>query len=701
MKKLLPFVEKDPWLWPMADHIEKRYNDYVNTKLWIDRAWGSLYGFASAHLYFGLHFDEARHVWTFREWLPHARRAFLCGDFNLWDQTSHPLHRVETGGGNGNRPGGSKNKPESGKPETPERSLDGVWEIEIPAADVPSLTHLSRYKIYIQDCHGKWAMRMPAYTFYTQQDEKTKDFCAVVWQPEKPFAWRDDTFHTPDFSKTTPLIYEAHIGMAQEREGVGTYREFAEKVLPRIKAGGYNVLQLMAVAEHPYYGSFGYHVSNFFAPSSRFGTPDDLRFLVQEAHRAGISVVMDVVHAHFVKNFNEGLDRLDGSDDLYSYGAEAGTHPHWDSRMFNFSRNEVRQFLLSNLRYWMEEFHFDGFRFDGVTAMIYFHRGYTDNFGTYKNYFGNQVDNNALIYLCLANDLIATLKPGAHLSMAEEVSGMPGMTAPTQEGGMGFDYRLSMGIPDFWIKILKERKDEDWVMSELWNTVNNRLANVPQIAYAESHDQALVGDQTLAFRLMGAKMYTDMTVLHDDSVVARGIALHKMIRLFSMFVGGEGGGWLTFMGNEFGHPEWIDFPREGNGWSYRYARRQWSLADDGLLRYRFLQAFDRAMTALATRINLRSSDFAWLLHVDEEGKTLAFDVTGDYVFVFNWHPAQSTPNYEIPVRREGKYALLLCSDDTDFGGFGRVAPNGEYFTKNGKLSLYNINRAAQVFLRVD
>lgn len=682
MKKLLPFVEKDPWLWPMADRIEKRYNDYVQTKSWIGRAWGSLYDFASAHHYFGLHLDAAAKKWTFREWLPHARRVFLTGDFNLWDQTSHPLHRVQ-------------------KADGPFGNIEGVWEIEMPASSVPSLTHLSRYKIYVQDCNGKWAMRMPAYTFLTQQDETSKDFCAVVWQPAKPFSWQDADFHNPDFSKTTPLIYEAHIGMAQEREGVGTYREFAEKVLPRVKAGGYNVLQLMAVAEHPYYGSFGYHVSNFFAPSSRFGTPDDLRFLVQEAHKAGLSVVMDVVHAHFVKNFNEGLDKLDGTDDLYSYGAEAGTHPYWDSRMFNFSRNEVRQFLLSNLRYWVEEFHFDGFRFDGVTAMVYFHRGYTDNFGTYKNYFGDQVDNNALIYLCLANDLIATLKPGTHLSMAEEVSGMPGMTAPTQEGGMGFDYRLSMGIPDFWIKLLKERQDEDWVMTELWSTVNNRLAHVPQIAYAESHDQALVGDQTLSFRLMGAKMYDAMTTLRNDPVVERGMALHKMIRLFSMFVGGEGGGWLTFMGNEFGHPEWIDFPREGNGWSYHYARRQWALADDGLLRYRFLQDFDRAMIALAARINLRTCDFAWLLHTDEAGKTLSFDVAGDYIFVFNWHPVQSTPNYEIPVRREGKYTLLLCSDDMSFGGFGRVAPGGEYFTKDGKLSLYNINRAAQVFYRKD
>lgn len=673
MKHLLPFVESDPWLWPVSDRIEKRYSDYRETADWIAREWGSLYRFASAHLYFGLHLDRRKGIWVFRDWLPHARKVFLVGDFNAWDQTSHALHSRD----------------------------GGVWEIVMRQQDEPLLRHLSRYKIYVQDCRGKWAMRMPAYAFYTHQDPQSKDFSAAVWEPETAYAWRDGGFESPDFSCETPLVYEAHVGMAQEREGVGTYGEFAENVLPRIRDGGYNVLQLMAVAEHPYYGSFGYHVSNFFAPSSRFGTPDELRRLVDEAHRMGISVVMDVVHAHFVENTNEGLNALDGSDDLYSYGGKAGTHPHWGSRMFNFSRNEVKRFLLSNLRYWMEEFHFDGFRFDGVTAMIYFHRGYVRHFGTYDNYFGPEVDNDALIYLSLANDLIRTLRPGTSLTIAEEVSGMPGMTVPTSQGGIGFGYRLSMGIPDFWIRLLKERRDEDWIMAELWDTVNNRLANVPQIAYSESHDQALVGDQTLSFRLMGAEMYTGMSVLRSSPVVDRGMALHKMIRLFSLFVGGEGGGYLNFMGNEFGHPEWIDFPREGNGWSYRYARRQWSLVDDSLLRYRFLNDFDREMLALAREINLRTCDFAWLLQTDESNKTLAVEVAGKYVLVFNWHVSASIPDYRVGIRREGRYRLVLSTDSIRFGGFGRVDENREYFTCNGKLSIYNVNRAAQVFCLQD
>ncbi|MCM1040914.1 MAG: alpha-amylase family glycosyl hydrolase [Bacteroides sp.] len=676
MKKTLPFIERDSWLWPVSEVIERRHNAYLATKNRIEEAWGGLYGFASAHLYFGLHYRQDSDTWVFREWLPNARHVFLCGDFNHWDQTSHALERKE----------------------------NGVWQIEMPASSVPGLKHLSRYKMYVQDCHGSWKMRLPAYTFYAVQDEASKDFSAALWHPGKDFRWNTGTHEIrpqADFSRQTPLIYEAHIGMAQEKEGVGTYAEFRQNVLPRIKDAGYNVVQLMGIAEHPYYGSFGYHVSNFFAPSSRFGTPDDLKELIRTAHEMGLFVVMDVVHAHFVENVNEGLNRIDGSDDLYSYGGSAGTHPYWGSRMFNFGRDEIKRFLLSNLRYWLEEFHFDGFRFDGVTAMIYYHRGYVDNFGTYQNYFGSEVDENALVYLSLANDLIREMRPGTHLSIAEEVSGMPGMTVATQEGGYGFDYRLSMGIPDYWIKIIKERRDEDWIMSELWHTVTDRIGSVPQIAYSESHDQALVGDQTLAFRLMGAHMYTQMSIGSNSAETDRGMALLKMIRLISLFAGAEGGGYLNFMGNEFGHPEWIDFPRPGNGESYRYARRQWSLADNRGLKYGFLGEFDRVMLGLARQMNLRGCPMARLLSIDEENKTIVFSVKDTFLFVFNWHVNRSLPDYRIPVAEEGRYRLILCSDEARFGGFSRVDARNFFFTENKRLSIYNINRAAQIFSLVE
>jgi 1,4-alpha-glucan branching enzyme len=757
---MLKFIENDSWLYPVADKIEKRYSDYQNTKKYLEKEYGSLKEFANAYQYYGLHYNNRSKKWIFREWLPNAKSVFLTGDFNSWDYSSHPLKRIE----------------------------NGDWEIVMSQNEIK---HGDRYKLYIHDATDAWTTHLPAYTFYTEQDQTSKDFSAKVYAPKKQFNWgkfrtvisplatlpfaaskfagkstagspapasalsdatvaqasavvdpsnlvplasafSDATVaqtsvgaqpssvapHTsapspapppppespiPSRLQTTahlqttaspqvatapqtvapslpetPFIYEAHIGMAQEKEGIGTYKEFAHNVLPRIKALGYNTVQIMGIAEHPYYGSFGYHVSNFYAPSSRFGTPDDLKYLVKTAHKLGLKVLLDLVHAHFVENVNEGLNKLDGSDSLYNYAGANGTHPHWGSKIFDYGKNEIRRFLLSNIRYWLDEFCFDGFRFDGVTSMLYFHRGYVDYFGTYENYFGSKVDNDAIIYISLANDLIHEQQN--RLSIAEEVSGMPGITVKTDDGGMGFDYRLSMGIPDFWIKIIKERSDENWIMGELWRVLNDRIPSVPQIAYCESHDQALVGDKTLAFRLMDAAMYTSMNVESTDPVIERGLALHKMIRLFTLATGANGGGYLNFMGNEFGHPEWIDFPREGNGWSCKYARRQWSLADKDYLKYGLFQRFDKAMIELAKEYNPRSMGCPRLLHLSEDDKTIAFSIADKYIFVFNYHTSKSSPDYAILAPQAGRYSIVLNSDDPQFGGYNRITGNNEFFT---------------------
>ena len=416
----------------------------------------------------------------------------------------------------------------------------------------------------------------------------TKNYTAQFWAPE-PFDWQGDAF---DASKNGSLmIYEAHVGMAQEKEGVGTYREFTEKILPIIKKDGYNAVQLMAIAEHPYYGSFGYHVSSFFAPASRCGTPEELKELVRRAHELGLAVIMDLVHAHYVRNLNEGIDELDGTDHLYSLPGKAGYQPYWDSKLFDYGKDEVQHFLLSNVKYWLDEFHFDGYRFDGVTSMIYHHHGYVD-FDCREHFFDEGVNRDALTYLTLANRLVHDFRPAA-MTIAEDVSGMPGMCIPIADGGIGFDYRLGMAIPDFWIKELKEVPDEEWNIWEMWDVMTNRLPEVKTVAYAESHDQALVGDKTLAFRLMDKEMYFHMDKASENIVIDRGMALHKMIRLMTISTGGQA--YLNFMGNEFGHPEWIDFPREGNGWSYAHARRQWSLSRNGFLRYSWLVDFDWAM----------------------------------------------------------------------------------------------------------
>lgn len=666
----LPIVERDPWLKPVEPVINQRYADYLNTKQYICSQYGSLKQYATAHHELGFVYDKEQKGWFFRDWLPNSEQVFLTGDFNGWNMCRNPLSRKE----------------------------NGIWEVFLSDNEWQyQLVHGSRVKLYIKSSDG-WNERIPAYIRFTSEDEK-HNFSGVFWNPSQPFRWEDEDFSIKNVGEL--LIYECHVGMAQEKEAVGTFLEFVKNNIPRIKDLGYNTIQIMALAEHPYYGSFGYHVSNFFSPSSRFGTPEELKILVNEAHKAGIAVIMDIVHSHFVENVREGLNRLDGSDDLYCHAGERGNHPHWKSKLFNYGKNEVRKFLLSNIRYWLEEFHLDGFRFDGVTSMIYTHHGYVDDFGTYENYFGKEIDRDALIYLALANDLIHELNPDA-VTIAEEVSGMPGVAVPAADGGFGFDYRMGMAVPDYWIKILKDQTDEQWDLSEMWNMLTDRLWDIKTVTYCESHDQALVGDQTIAFRLMGTAMYDKMGI-HDQSlIVDRGIALHKMIRLITMSLGGQA--YLNFMGNEFGHPEWIDFPRQGNNFSYAHARRIWSLVDNSELKYRFLNNFDKACIQLLKEYHILKRGFAQQLWLDENNKTIIFS-HGDLIFIFNWHGTASVADYKFVVPQAGKYKIVLNSDSKHFGGFGRIDEQTEFFTQPNNnqhlLSIYNTSRTALVLKKVD
>ncbi len=561
---------------------------------------------------------------------------------------------------------------------------NGNWEIHLPAV---TFQHQSLYKLLVEWAGGS-GLRIPAYATRVVQDDSTKLFSAQVWAPARPYAWK----HAQPARVDHPLIYEAHIGMSSEEERVATYSEFRANVLPRIAALGYNMIQLMAIQEHPYYGSFGYQVSSFFAAASRFGTPDELQQLIDEAHKLGIAVVLDIVHSHAVRNEEEGLSRFDGTYDQYFHSGDRGMHPLWNSRCFNYGRTEVIHFLLSNVKFWMEEYRFDGFRFDGVTSMIYRDHGMGKAFSNYQQYFDGGEDEEALTYLTLANMLIHEINPAA-VSIAEEVSGMPGLAAPVADGGVGFDFRLSMGVPDYWIKIIKEKKDEEWDVGNMFYELTNKRADEHTVSYAESHDQAMVGDKTIIFRLMDKEMYTAMSVFQQNLIVERGMALHKMIRLFTL--GTAGDGYLNFMGNEFGHPEWIDFPREGNDWSYKYARRQWHLVDDTTLRYQYLSAFDKAMITMARRENLFATrpQLLWQHTADQ---VLVFK-RGDLLFVFNFHPSASYTDYRFEAPA-GKYVSLLNSDAAQFAGFARVDDDVAHFTLHEKgkdyLQLYLPNRSA-------
>ncbi len=666
--KLLNILKNDPWLAPYASAIEGRHQDVQRKLKELTASSGTLSDFANAHKYFGLH--RTKEGWVFREWAPNASAITLIGDFSGWKTLPEfRLHRV--GGG-----------------------LSGVWEGNFPA---DAIADGQLYKMLVEWPGGS-GERIPAYANRVLQDPNTYIFSAQVHAPKRAFAWHDKGFE-PD---TAPLlIYECHIGMAEEKEGVGTYEEFRKNVLPRIEKDGYNAIQIMAIQEHPYYGSFGYHVSNFYAASSRFGTPEDLKRLIDDAHKRGIAVIMDIVHSHAVKNENEGIGRLDGSVDQYFHSNQSRReHPAWDSLCFDYGKDEVIHFLLSNCKYWLEEYHFDGFRFDGVTSMLYYDHGLGKAFGSYADYYDGGQDVDAIVYLTLANMLIHEVRPKA-ITIAEEMSGMPGLAIPFKDGGIGFDYRMAMGIPDYWIKTLKEKKDEDWHPTSIFWELTNRRADEKTISYVESHDQALVGDKTVIFRLIDSKMYWHMMVGDTDAAVARGMALHKMIRLVTLST--INGGYLNFMGNEFGHPEWIDFPREGNGWSYKYARRQWDLVDRQDLQYRFLNAFDNAMVELVSHIhNFQSKSIQKLWEKDDD-QILAF-MRGEYIFVFNFNPFKSFSDYGI-LAPAGSYTTVLSSDNPAFGGFGNVDETVTHFTVPdplyepaglGRLMLYLPARTAIV-----
>ncbi|MDR1060054.1 MAG: alpha amylase C-terminal domain-containing protein [Clostridiales bacterium] len=689
--------KKDPWLEPYRKDIEMRLDLFARTRGILTSDGKSLSEFANGHLHYGFH--RTPDGWFYREWAPAADRLYLIGDFNGWNPESHPMKKDRRGG----------------------------WEIFVEGAD--TIKHLSRVKARVVS-RGQSRDRIPLYIRKVAQDPATKDFAGQIWEPERPFEWTDgawmsaadaggaacgaaadaggtaggaagamgmsgaggamgvacdaggaacDTGSAAGAAEAAqamakpPYIYEAHIGMAQNKDGIGTYAEFAENVLPRIKAGGYNTLQIMALAEHPYYASFGYQVSNFFAPSSWFGTPDDLKALVNAAHRMGIRVLMDLVHSHAVANVYEGINEFDGTQEQFFHPGARGSHSAWGTKLFRYGKYEVIHFLMSNIKYWMSEFHFDGFRFDGVTSMIYLDHGLGTAFDHYDKYFSPNTDFEALAYLSMANEMIHESRPAA-VTVAEDMSGLPGMCLPVAEGGIGFDYRLAMGVPDFWVRALKTQSDEQLSMSKMWHELTTRRPYERNIGYCESHDQAMVGDKTIMFWLADKDMYDSMSVFSDNLRVNRAIALHKMIRFATLALAGEG--YLNFIGNEFGHPEWIDFPREGNGWSYLHAKRRWDLADRDDLCYKYLDRFDREMLAFADRHGILGASDLRNLWVDEAGKLLAF-LKGGVVFLFNFHPQSSVADFELPFPHETpdglEFRVAFDSDARRFGGQDRIS----------------------------
>jgi len=662
-------IDQDPYLQPYLGILQSRLKRFESRLGEINTHFSDLISFASWHKDLGFHLKSGQLV--YRDWIPQVKQVALVGDFNLWDKNSHPLKKEN----------------------------NDLWSIKIPVDTFPSQTpHQQKIKLRIQTEKGEWIDRIPAMVNYCFQDPTSKEFYGLLWFPEKKHVWKSNAPKAPQ----PLLVYEAHIGMAQEKQGLGTYLEFRDEIIPRIAKGNYNAIQLMGIQEHPYYGSFGYQVSSYFAPSSRFGTPEDLKSLIDTAHSYGLIVILDLVHSHSVKNTLDGLGEYNGTDYQYFHSGPKGIHSLWDSRLFNYGKHEVQRFLLSNIVYWLEEFHFDGFRFDGVTSMLFEHHGHYKQFNHYDMYFGKDVEEDSILYLQLANTVMHQVKKEV-ISIAEDISGMPGLCRPIDEGGIGFDYRMHMGVADFWIKIIKEYKDENWPLNELYHELTTGRFGEKKICYAESHDQAMVGDKTLAFQLMDKEMYSNMSKNNPSLIIDRGISLLKLIRYLTISLGGDG--YLNFMGNEFAHPEWIDFPREGNNNSYHYARRQWSLCDNQNLKYSYLLNFDRDMLKVTVQNKEANAMRPTLLNLDTVNSVLIF-CKGDLVWFFNFHPTKSIEGYQFGVQTKGKYKVEFETDDLQYGGFNRIEKECLYETteenSHGRafsLKIYTPSRTAILLKR--
>ncbi|KAK3104154.1 hypothetical protein FSP39_024874 [Pinctada imbricata] len=650
----VPLIENlfqvDPYLKSYECEIRRRYGCFKDLLDSIENTEG-FDKFAHGYQTFGIHKTKDNGI-VMREWAPGAQQLFLRGDFNGWNQTQYAFTKKEF----------------------------GKWELKIPPNPDGScpIKHGSKIKLVVKTPNGELVDRLSPWANYVVQPDGVSSFDQIFWCPDKVYQ-----FKNPRPQKYPDLrIYESHVGISSWEGKISTYSEFAQNVIPRIKKLGYNCIQMMAIMEHAYYASFGYQVTSFFAASSRYGTPEELKEMIDVAHAHGIIVLLDVVHSHASKNVADGLNQFDGTNSCYFHDGGRGSHDLWDSRLFNYTEWEVLRFLLSNLRWWIEEYQFDGFRFDGVTSMLYHTHGMGHGFsGDYGEYFGLNTDTESLVYLMLANHMLHKMYPDFMITIAEEVSGMPALCRPVEEGGGGFDYRLAMAIPDMWIKILKEQSDEEWNIGHITHTLTNRRYGEKAISYAESHDQALVGDKTIAFWLMDKEMYSHMSELSPPSlVIDRGMALHKMIRLLTMGLGGEG--YLTFMGNEFGHPEWLDFPRAGNNSSFHYCRRQWNLVDDDLLKYKYLSNFDREMNLLEEQYHWLSHSQNYISRKHEGDKVVVFDRADKLVFVFNFHPSNSYSDYKIGVNIPGKYKIVLDSDSGENGGHKRLDHNVDFFTQN-------------------
>ncbi|KAK7287576.1 hypothetical protein RIF29_00857 [Crotalaria pallida] len=550
---------------------------------------------------------------------------------------------------------------------------------------IPAIPHGSKYRVYFNTPNGPLE-RVPAWATYVQPAVDGTQAYAIHWEPppEHVYKWKNTSPKVPKSLR----IYEAHVGISGSEPKISSFNEFTDKVLPHIMETGYNAIQLIGVVEHKDYFTVGYRVTNFYAVSSRYGTPDDFKRLVDEAHGLGLLVFLEIVHSYAAADENVGLSMFDGSNDCYFHSGKRGQHKFWGTRMFKYGDPDVLHFLLSNLNWWIVEYQVDGFQFHSLSSMIYTHNGFASFTGDLEEYCNQYVDKDALLYLILANEILHALYPNI-ITIAEDATFYPGLCEPTSQGGLGFDYYVNLSVSEMWSTFLESVPDNEWSMTKIVNTlVSDRAYADKMLMYAENHNQSISGRRSFAEILFGE---IDEHSHHYKESLVRGSSLHKMIRLITLTIGGRA--YLNFMGNEFGHPKRVEFPTSSNNFSYSLANRQWDLlAKEGLNRDLF--SFDKDMMKLDENARVLSRRFPYLHHVNDSSMVISY-IRGPLLFIFNFHPTDSYDNYSIGVEEAGEYQVILNTDEIKYGGQGCLKED-QYFQKTVSKRVDGLRNSLEV-----
>ncbi|ASU85223.1 1,4-alpha-glucan branching enzyme [Nocardiopsis gilva YIM 90087] len=550
------------------------------------------------------------HGTAFAVWAPGAQGVRVIGDFNHWDGTAHPMRSL----------GGT-----------------GVWELF-----VPEVSDGSTYKFQVLGRDGVWRDKADPMAFATQRPPET---ASVVHT--STHAWGDDAWlserKNAEWVARPMSVYEVHLG--SWRPGLG-YRELAEELVDYVREMGFTHVEFLPVAEHPFGGSWGYQITSFYAPTSRFGSPDEFRALVDALHRAGIGVLLDWVPAHFPKD-EWALARFDGSAQYEHPDPRRGEHPDWGSLIFDYGRTEVRNFLIANALFWLEEFHIDGLRVDAVASMIYL--DYSRESGEWApNAFGGRENLEALEFLRELNACAYRRNPGI-VMVAEESTAWPGVTRPTDHGGLGFGFKWNMG----WMHDTLEYLKRDPVYRQHHH---NEITFSMVYAYSEnyilplSHDEVVHGKASLLYKMPG-----------DEWRRFAGL------RALFGYMWAHPGKQLLFMGDEIGH---------GDEWSHEHGVQWW------LLDHCYHQGVQRlvgdlnrayADTPALWSLDTDPAGFTWLDGGDAQGNTLSFLRHGDdgsvLACLVNFSPEVHTGR-RVGLPRTGRWREVLSTDAEPYQGSG-------------------------------